>query len=537
MNRVSYAWALALVTLLVTGSGFGALVAVDPSSQAFVLKDGRTAVFHGFNAVFKLPPYMPCWDCNQSSLSLNAADVALLRRWGATAMRVGVMPEAILPSSLNGAVNTTYLNSVVDLARHLGEAGIFTLLDAHQDDLSRQFCGEGMPDFMISPGDLEAWERFPSPLPVKIDLDPTTHLPNLTQCEAIPFALFNAAIELNAAWGGLYNNVTVKQHFATHWTAVARAFAQESQVANSTTRLLGYELLNEPVPYPLTDALIPGLSDKQNLVPLYEQLYGAVRAADPDSIVVYEPTVTNLYLNQSTGFVTGPGGPGDDAKQALAVHVYCNNLNRTGDEPDVKDCDASLTAQMGLAAQDFATVGGGRMITEFGAIGSDSNDADTLVHVLDLADAQGLSWAYWNFKGYDDITTVNSVSESMFDEAGAPQQLKLAALSRSYPHLSPAASGTLSFTFQHASPLRILTVAYTVRQADPSLPGGGSLVAELFGNADVHYPAGATVTVTPAAAGTVEFEKGPEGQWTGWVSVTHTEASRGEQVTIVMQAK
>jgi endoglycosylceramidase len=437
---------------------------------------------------------------------------------------------------MNGAVNTTYVSSVVDLARHLGEAGMFTLLDAHQDDLSRQFCGEGLPDFMVSPGDLQPWERFPSPLPVKIDIDPATRLPNLTQCEAVPFALFNAAIELNAAWGGVYNNLTVRQHFETHWTAIASAFAAEKRVANSTTKLLGYELLNEPVPFPLTDALIPGLSDQQNLVPFYEQLYASLRTADPDSVVFYEPMVTNLDLDQPTGFTTGPGGAGDDSKQALAVHVYCNNLNSTGDEPDVKDCDASLTTQMGLAAQDFAKVGGGRAMTEFGAIGSDSNDADTLVHVLDLADAQGLSWMYWNFKGYDDITTVNSVSESMFDEAGRPQALKLAALSRSYPHLTPATPGTLAYSFDHVSPLRTLTVSYQVRQADPSLPGGGSLVAELFGNADIHYNGSATVVLTPVSAGTVAFEKGADGRWTGWVTVTHTPQARGTAVTIVMQA-
>ena len=30
--------------------------------------------------------------------------------------------------------------------------GIYTLLDAHQDDLSQKFCGEGIPDWAVDVG-------------------------------------------------------------------------------------------------------------------------------------------------------------------------------------------------------------------------------------------------------------------------------------------------------------------------------------------------------------------------------------------------
>lgn len=46
-----------------------------------------------------------------------------------------------------GVYNDTYLGEVNDLINTLGESGIYTLVDAHQDVLARIMCGEGMPDF------------------------------------------------------------------------------------------------------------------------------------------------------------------------------------------------------------------------------------------------------------------------------------------------------------------------------------------------------------------------------------------------------
>jgi len=39
------------------------------------------------------------------------------------------------------------LEEIYVLITALGEAGIYTLVDAHQDVLARIICGEGMPNF------------------------------------------------------------------------------------------------------------------------------------------------------------------------------------------------------------------------------------------------------------------------------------------------------------------------------------------------------------------------------------------------------
>ena len=46
-----------------------------------------------------------------------------------------------------GQYNETYLDDVESLINRLGQKGIYTLVDAHQDILARKICGEGIPNF------------------------------------------------------------------------------------------------------------------------------------------------------------------------------------------------------------------------------------------------------------------------------------------------------------------------------------------------------------------------------------------------------
>jgi hypothetical protein len=44
-----------------------------------------------------------------------------------------------------GVYDHVYLNKVENIINRLGKAGIHTLIDGHQDAISRGNCGEGMP--------------------------------------------------------------------------------------------------------------------------------------------------------------------------------------------------------------------------------------------------------------------------------------------------------------------------------------------------------------------------------------------------------
>ena len=58
------------------------------------------------------------------------------------------MTQAVVPQE--GVINTTYLGIVSRLVRTLSDAGIYTLVDMHQDVMGAQFCGEGFANWTVT---------------------------------------------------------------------------------------------------------------------------------------------------------------------------------------------------------------------------------------------------------------------------------------------------------------------------------------------------------------------------------------------------
>jgi len=116
-------------------------------SKERVMRDpkGRHTIFHGVNVVYKIPPYIPDAQVYDAQNSLNDKDIDDLVSWGFNFVRLGVMWEAVETSP--GNYNSTYIEEVDTMINKLGAKGIYTLVDAHQDVLARQICGEGMPNF------------------------------------------------------------------------------------------------------------------------------------------------------------------------------------------------------------------------------------------------------------------------------------------------------------------------------------------------------------------------------------------------------
>ena len=95
--------------------------------------------------VYKVAPYIPDQEIWDSQTSLTDVDIQNLVDWGFNFVRLGVMWEAV--ETAPGVYNQTYIQEIDKLITRLGKAGIHTLVDAHQDLLSRSICGEGMPNF------------------------------------------------------------------------------------------------------------------------------------------------------------------------------------------------------------------------------------------------------------------------------------------------------------------------------------------------------------------------------------------------------
>lgn len=116
---------------------------MDPDTSKFVDEHGRERFFHGVNIVYKSAPYIPKIDEFDPITSYSKEDMAILRKYGMNAVRLGVMWPGVEPQ--RGEYNTTYLDMMKDLVDWGEEYGISTMVDFHQDLLSEKFCGEGIP--------------------------------------------------------------------------------------------------------------------------------------------------------------------------------------------------------------------------------------------------------------------------------------------------------------------------------------------------------------------------------------------------------
>jgi len=112
---------------------------------------GRTRVLHGTNAVVKGPPWVPDTSEFSTDISLVAQDFVQMKKMGVTLLRLGTMWPGVEP--VQGSYNATYLQEIAKIVGMAAENGIYTILDMHQDVLSEQFCGEGVPHFYVKEDD------------------------------------------------------------------------------------------------------------------------------------------------------------------------------------------------------------------------------------------------------------------------------------------------------------------------------------------------------------------------------------------------
>ena len=274
----------------------GALNKIKLAGNYFVDSSNRVKLFHGANYVKRGYPWYPEELTNQTVIDN-------LKDWGFNSVRLGVMWSGLRPDYKT--VNSTYLNIIMKIINDLSERGIYVIIDLHQDWMSSKFGSyDGVPRWLV---DLMPNSKYPFPWPFK------TH--NLTLSAYLTDAC-------GFAFQNLYSNVNKFQdYFLEYWTIVASSLS-------NVTSVLSYELINEPWSgdiYTTPDFLLPGLAGKQNLLPLYDNAYKAIRKYDNETLVMYEPVIYGNLLNGQlvgTGFDRAPAN--DSEKTVLSWHYYCS---------------------------------------------------------------------------------------------------------------------------------------------------------------------------------------------------------------------
>jgi endoglycosylceramidase len=276
---------------------------------------------------------------------LNADDIENMVKWGFNFVRLGVMWEAV--EKTPGVYDQAYLAKVNDLINSLGNRGIYTMVDAHQDVFARSICGEGMPTFYIKDDVLDHTCHGP-------DLPWAEHLygkcqsmkdfgfqtdangnPLISECNKNSFVRYYSTAESLSAFEMLYQNTNgLQDKFLAYWDAVASYFATNPYV-------IGYDPINEPYPSNYmkdsTIVMTPGKFDKDLLQPMYAKVYEIYRKYSAKKIMYWEPgqfpdTVgVDGGLVFPLGFTGAPGGNGTNlTTQVLNDHSYCGTSSALG---------------------------------------------------------------------------------------------------------------------------------------------------------------------------------------------------------------
>eukprot|EP00762_Andalucia_godoyi_P001652 ANDGO_07135.mRNA.1 Endoglycoceramidase len=491
-------------------------VQVDSSIGHFKIDD-RVAIFHGVNVVYKVFPFVPRtsgpWDV---STSMVEQDFAFLQEMGVTAVRLGCEWPGVEIGDY--AYNSTYLSEMEYLVNQLGKYGIYTILDAHQDLLSRKTCGEGAYEGVVAPAAGSAGYPVPvtkDPFPV----NQTTGLIDLDQCLSINFFSGYWSYAVSSMFQDFYDNVHGgKDHFAGFWEQVALRFAGNPYV-------IMYELLNEPWPgdvhkYPELE-LISGLGDRKNLVPLYEAAYQRIRKHDESHAIAYECAVHGSDFG--AGFESFPGGSKATNTTVYSYHVYCSDSDSHLDPKSLALCMVEWDHAFYTRLDDAKRISnvGASFLTEFGANDNKTIGVDGDHYVLNLADDHLQSWTYWQYKYFHDLTTSGDSSESLFNPDGSMQLDKVKALSRSHAQRIAGVPKQNRF-YPDSGSFRLSYVA-DCRSA--------SKLTEVYFSENLWYPNGYTTSVYPPSNVQVTYAGKNK------ISIVHSASLCGQEIYFQLDPK
>ncbi|MGH2871711.1 MAG: cellulase family glycosylhydrolase, partial [Solirubrobacteraceae bacterium] len=319
----------------------------------------------------------------------------------------------------NASIVRRYLARTGVIVNLLARAGIRVILDMHSDAWGSAFGnrhgrtpwnGEGAAPWATCTGD----HRFVAP-------------PN-----------WGAAYHSRAVQTAIHHfwandvRADLQGQYARVWAAVAAHFRGNPDV-------LGYEVANEPDDFLVRnfnaelqcDYGGPGREPRScassSAQPVPGGLIGAIRAADPDHVVLFEPSGSTDFGDSETIGISEPLRYGG---LALAFHVY-----------------GSVAAQLRLTERERARTvteqrhGPPWIMDEFGAVDHPRPAAAT----VDRAEALDLSWLYWAaFQLHD--PTGGSPDEGVIDErTRRPHPAIAAALSVPYARATAGVPGPQSF--------------------------------------------------------------------------------------------
>lgn len=372
--------------------------------------DGRALILHGANVSGK-DKRAPYFDFQQ------APDIARMSsEWGMNAMRLVTVWAAIEPQ--RGVFDDAYLSALEERVAWAEAAGIFVIVDMHQDLYGEGFAGgDGAPTWTCDDARYAAFV-------------PTT-----------PWFFGSLDPNVEACVDAFFTDESLLTEFTAAWQHVAAKLAPHANV-------IGFDPLNEPS---WGSMAINGFEEAE-LAPFYTRVVGAVRAVAPEWVAFIEPS-----SSRNLGFPTQLPIP-DYPNVVYSPHSYDKDAEQgTAFDPSHR---AAILANAAALRSEADTMGAALWIGEYCGPSSLPGITDYLGDEWDGFGQTGAGATYWDYSEGDG-------SYGLLNADGSDKTDVLAVVTRPYPQR--VAGDSVQYAWDSSS--HTLTVTYAPKRdiAAPTL--------------------------------------------------------------------
>jgi endoglycosylceramidase len=360
---------------------------------------GRALILRGANVSGKAkePPY---FDFH------GPADFARMRPdWGMNGIRFLVLWSAVEPTE--GQYDDAYLDAVAQRIGWAQDAGLYVVLDMHQDVFGIGFQSGGGDGAPLWACDAQSYATF----------QPTN-----------PWFFENLSSQVSGCYDGFWQSDELQSHYAEAWRRVAERLVGYDNV-------IGFDVMNEPYwgSYEISHF------EQDRLEPFYERVVPVVRSAAPAWIAFIEPSSSRNLGGTSS--LTPPSF----GNYVYAPHSYDRNAE-SGDGFDPADAPG-IVSNVAALAQEAQALGGALWVGEYGGSQDESGIVAYMTAQYDAAGAVAASTMYWDYTmgGYGLLAPDGTEAQPLVDTLVRPYPELVAGTPVSYAF--DAGSSTFSFTF------------------------------------------------------------------------------------------
>ncbi len=305
---------------------------------------------------------------------LTVDEIDLLIAGGMNSVRLLTFWCAIAPEGPD-AVDEEYIAAFTERVQMLTEAGLYVIIDMHQDLWGRPFNNHGAPQWACPAELTEGYESIS------------------------PWYMNYVSSQVSACFDNFWDDPSLRGAMVDAWVAMAQAVCPFE-------RVVGFDHINEP--WPGTDLLNPDF-DNESLAPFYQEVMTGIETVCPGRL---------HFLERGGGGVIGLAEtleiPEDMRPQSVyAPHFYPAEVHDPSDggyDLDRAALEERIISEFGASLEDGVPV----WIGEFGGLVSNPNFDRYIQDLHQIFLKHNILSALWDF-------TIDSDGFGYLEAAGQPK--------------------------------------------------------------------------------------------------------------------